>query len=407
MTRQLGPFDYIEVAFDEGGRLLRPPSPPAATDLVVLVHGWNNTRLAAQATYTEIAQSLAHMLAHGDGHLVTGRRIMLAGVFWPSNKWEWFERLPGSIGLLDAPAGAELALRLDTLHGTATSEGTRVTLAKARALVPQLDRSVQAQHEFADLLRDVLGTTPDEDCPDDLFTIQAPELVSRLSARVLSADGAQRNLIGGFLEGAKRLVDFVAYYEMKARAGTIGERGLAAFLRNQVPAGVRVHLVGHSFGGRMISAACSAPGGLGGRPCSMTVLQGALSHYGYARAFEPGRDGPFRSAITSGVVTGPLLVTHTRNDTLVSLAYGVASQLANQISDGPFGPDSRFGGLGANGAQSTPEAVRGSLAAAHERYEFRPRSVHNLLADAHIRDHSDITGREVAHAILSAIAATP
>ena len=39
-------------------------------------------------------------------------------------------------------------------------------------------------------------------------------------------------------------------------------------------------------------------------------------------------------------------------------------------------------------------------------YPWQPHRPHNLLADAFVADHSDVKGREVAYALLSAAAAS-
>jgi hypothetical protein len=39
-------------------------------------------------------------------------------------------------------------------------------------------------------------------------------------------------------------------------------------------------------------------------------------------------------------------------------------------------------------------------------YQFVAKRVHNLKADAFISSHGDVTGRQVAHAILSAVEST-
>jgi hypothetical protein len=39
-------------------------------------------------------------------------------------------------------------------------------------------------------------------------------------------------------------------------------------------------------------------------------------------------------------------------------------------------------------------------------YAFQPRALHNLRADKFIADHSAVKGKEVAYAVLSAIART-
>jgi len=84
----------------------------------------------------------------------------------------------------------------------------------------------------------------------------------------------------------------------------------------------------------------------------------------------------------------------------------VASRLADQIDVAVGGPDDRFGGLGRNGALRTDEALPGTLLPVGGAYPWQPHRPHNLLADAFVADHSDVKGREVAYALLSAAAAS-
>jgi len=66
--------------------------------------------------------------------------------------------------------------------------------------------------------------------------------------------------------------------------------------------------------------------------------------------------------------------------------------------------DDPYGGMGSNGAQKTPEADPDTpLLDVGGSYQFTPRRVANLRADQFISDHSDVTGTQVAHAVLSAM----
>jgi hypothetical protein len=54
-----------------------------------------------------------------------------------------------------------------------------------------------------------------------------------------------------------------------------------------------------------------------------------------------------------------MIITHTRRDTAVGMAYAIASSVAGQASSAIGDADSPYGGLGSNGAQHTPEAEDG------------------------------------------------
>jgi hypothetical protein len=109
--------------------------------------------------------------------------------------------------------------------------------------------------------------------------------------------------------------------------------------------------------------------------------------------------------LTAGTLSGPMIVTHTRNDVAVGIAYAVASRIAGQVASAIGDADSRFGGLGGNGAQRTPEVVPGELFDERSDYAFTGGAVHNLLADKFVSGHGDVSNPPVVHAVLRAVAA--
>ena len=79
----------------------------------------------------------------------------------------------------------------------------------------------------------------------------------------------------------------LSYTVMKARAGDIGRGGLGPLLvglHRRSPA-VRVHLIGHSFGARLVSFALAGIGSPAESPvASLLLVQGAFSHWSFAHA---------------------------------------------------------------------------------------------------------------------------
>jgi hypothetical protein len=104
-------------------------------------------------------------------------------------------------------------------------------------------------------------------------------------------------------------------------------------------------------------------------------------------------------------VHGPILVTHTVNDRAVGIAYPLASRI-NGDKTAAFGDkNDAFGGLGRNGAQQMQdgEIVVGRLSAVGANYAFKAGMFFNLEASEFIKGHGEVTGREVAHAIRTAM----
>lgn len=376
----LSGFPAAEVEFDRAGALVGDRgagvrelvADPAVTDLVVLTHGWNDDHLVARLLYSALAGSMRSV----PGGL-RGRRIGFACVLWPSRK----------------PAGVEveagLSERLDQLRDLLP--GQRLTIDAAADLAPALAVRATARTAFAAALLSVAarGADDHEDASTQLFTLPGGTVMDRLAAP-------------GFDDAAQHLVDFLAYYEMKARAGEVGTRGLAPLLATL--GGPKIHLVGHSFGGRLVTAAANAlPAG---SVATLTLLQAAFSHHGFAADRGDGQAGAFRRVLAEGVVTGPILVTHTFHDLAVGVAYAIASRIAGQTASATGDASSPYGGIGRNGAQRTDEAVTAELLPVSGTYRLRPGVPHNLRADRFVRGHTDVCGPQIAHALWSAIAAS-
>jgi hypothetical protein len=135
-------------------------------------------------------------------------------------------------------------------------------------------------------------------------------------------------------------------------------------------------------------------------------LQAAFSQNGFAVKFDGTHDGAFRTVLGDKRVTGPLLITHTKNDMAVGIAYPLASRIAQHVASALGDENDPYGGLGRNGARHTPEAKgrEGILRPVGETYSFQRHCVFNLRADNFIKDHGDVTGHQVAYAFLKGVA---
>jgi hypothetical protein len=115
--------------------------------------------------------------------------------------------------------------------------------------------------------------------------------------------------------------------------------------------------------------------------------------------------GFFRAVLGDKRISGPIIITHTKNDRAVGIAYPLASRIAGQNAAGLGDQNDPYGGMGRNGAQHTSEADNlATMGLPGTTYTFRPGGVHNILADV-ITDHSDVRRIEVAYAVLTAAGA--
>lgn len=222
-----------------------------------------------------------------------------------------------------------------------------------------------------------------------------------------------RDVFGGLQSALLHTLNFTTFFMMKARAGDVGVKGVAPLIQaiRTARPDLRLHLMGHSFGCRVVTAAVNAlPAGDALRPNTMTLLQGAFSHNGFASQFDGTNDGGFRQVVAAKKVRGPILISHTRNDKAVGIAYPVASRISGETAASVGDANDIYGGLGSNGAQNqntTPERVVGTMLDVGGAYSFAAgvtcSKPHNLLADAFISGHSDIVKPQVGYAVAVAM----
>lgn len=439
-------FPYFPVEFAKDGSPAQPDPTDAllaglkaqpATDLIVLSHGWNNDMAEARDLYQRFLGFVRPLLDDPQNPLgLAGRSFAVMGVLWPSKKFADAELIPSGAASFESPiTNPMLVAELERLRGTFDAPDADAKLTRAQVLVPQLD-SEPAQNEFAQLMKEILPPTPPTsglESATDFMAMDGTDLFATLSVPPPATDlqlpddgslngsisttplpdvdhaaGIGSSLFGGIKAAAMNVLNLTTYYQMKDRAGTVGQGGVNAVLRRvrqELPA-VRLHLVGHSFGCRLLSAAVAgADAGHSVKVDSVLLLQGAFSHYGFSGSYDDGgHAGFFRRLVGDKLVAGPIVVSHTRNDSAVGSMYPLASRLAGQVGQGLGDANDKFGGLGSNGAQKTTEATNGLLEDVGFAYAFGPGQIANLKADTYISGHSDICHPQTAYAFLKAVA---
>ncbi|WP_432144252.1 alpha/beta fold hydrolase [Streptomyces sp. bgisy084] len=400
-----------------------------ATDILVIAHGWQNGKAQARALFRELTTSIRAVREEAEAE--NRSRLVVVGLLWPSVAWADESDIPaGGAAMGVEPRTLQAHIEEDIDDLSASRELTR--------LAPDLDRQ-DARTEFVDTLRALVPGAGGEDIdsPPQSFLSGDPIETFQKATEFESEDwdedapswgGAAVSGPGGgpgtgfpvgtppggggamrapgfrqpFSEGAHRLLNLTTYYRMRKRTTDVGGIGAASVLTRLGETDARLHVAGHSMGARVISVAANEPG----PPVhSMTLLQGAFSHYGFAHNYDgKGANGLFRPVLTGSRLAGPVLVTHTTNDSVVKWPYWFASFLARQVGVGnALVKSGRYGAIGSSGALATPEATDKALLSVGSQYGFEPREVYNLQADEFIRSHSDVRGRQAAYAILTAM----
>jgi hypothetical protein len=218
--------------------------------------------------------------------------------------------------------------------------------------------------------------------------------------------------------GAKEALRAATYWEMKKRAGVVGQTGLGPLIGRlmTVQSNLRIHLIGHSFGARVVAYSLSGlPNGATGAASpvhSLFLLQGAFSHFAFAPSlpFDHNRAGELANMLAR--VNGPLLVSHTLKDTAVGTLYPMASMLAHDDASAADDLLFRWGAMGHDGAQAV-EAPDVPIAPVGQPYPFKAGQALNLDGNTLIvagsppdGAHGDIFHPEIAWASLAAAGLT-
>ncbi|MFD4934016.1 serine-threonine protein kinase [Streptomyces virginiae] len=382
----VGVRPYAELTFDSEGDVDRVTqgtvSRMEATDLLVFAHGWNSDRSTATRLYDRF-------FAPFEGLVGSGVRLGYVGVVWPSMRFS-DEPIP-DFDTLAALAEPDLGGALDPLTRRALEEfwpERRAELDRVAELLAERPDSAAAFIEFGALIRELAGVdaVPALVAPSvpAIFTDDVLEVCRALSVALARAGAAGTGVPGtgapaasggpegpgltagggmrGLWGGAKELLRQAAYYKMKKRAGVVGERGLGPVLAQLAAArpALRFHLIGHSFGARVVSFSLRAVPDRARYVKSVTLLQGAFSHYAFADRLphDKGTGGALRGLQRR--VDGPVVACHSPHDSALKIFYPLASRMAGD-SAGLLGFDERWGAIGHDGVQAVPGAPRLTL----------------------------------------------
>ncbi|MFF5368419.1 serine-threonine protein kinase [Streptomyces sp. NPDC013187] len=424
---------YWELVFDADGdpdgrrrdRLLAGVTERGVRDLIVFAHGWNNDRSGARRLYDRFFAPVPR--------LAPAARIGYVGVLWPAMRFA-DEPIPDFPRAVAADPPGRPVLDKDTRHALLeTFPGRAILVEQIARLLEQQPPEEAELEEFGRLVRTLVEVVAPG--PQALFAADTvaegvpqsePEMFAGSSAaaceefaRALTEFEASASPRGFRFpnpwDGAHELLRQATYYAMKRRAGTVGERGLGRVVGQLAKAapGVRVHLVGHSFGARLVSFALRGlPEGVRAVK-SVTLLQGAFSHYAFAaRLPHDARAGGVLQG-QQNRVDGPLVCCHSRHDAALGTIYPLASRMAGDSRSAAGSAlgralGAKWGAMGYDGVQAVPGTRAYTLAEALEE-RLPPSGCVNVDAAAVVRRggppagaHSDILHAELARLVLAA-----
>lgn len=404
-------------------------------DLVVFSHGWNNGAQQATSLYERWFELLRP-------HLDDAAKVGFVGLYWPSQLWR-DEPIPdfepptvdggGSAGVVTTSPAALLTSELDpdiladlkelfperasNLDAVAGLLAAPVTQESITALYREIEAFSRIEPDLDDGESGSAPTLPgmftDHRTPTETFEYLADTITSTgaiIDAPDVGAAGL-RDVGAKILAGAKETLRQASYWRMKQRAGTVGSVGLGPTvnqLGSEFPE-LRIHLVGHSFGGRVVSFALPAlPEGQASPVKSVTLLQAAFSRFAFTDRL-PFRSGAGALAGTLNRVDGPISVCYSTHDRALGTFYPIASMLGGTGADaaGATDPLARWRAMGSHGAHGVAPAPLGPVGTT---YQFGRGAISNFDASEYVAQgnspsgaHSDIFEPTLAWVVASAM----
>ena len=432
MSDQIGRFPYHRVQFKKDGTifdeeevstLLERIEKEAWDKAVFVAHGWNNNIKEAEKLFTTLFRNADSLLEGRNYGKLNDQKIGVVGMFWPSKKFTPDALKPSGEASVDVDPDELLLAEINNIVEFSAREDAGSLGNRARELIPTMEDSEADQNEFVSIIGKLLNDGTDQGELTEDFEIDdeqtGSELLEELSDVELPDEEEEfvggaaglADLFSGIRKGTARFLNTATYFTMKKRAGTVGMRGGADLVRrvHEANPNLSIDVVGHSFGGRLVSAIAKAHADKGLQLIdTATLLQAAFSHNGFAKDFDNGRDGFFRAVIDQGSVKRRIAVSFSENDKAVGSAYPLASRVHREDAAGGMAglgdATDRFGGIGRNGAQKTPEATFDVMLDSARSYTFNESRILNFDGRQHILDHGDVSNEHVANLLLQVIA---
>lgn len=370
------------------------------SDVFVFCHGWNNDWSMAVRRYEGFIEGVQEMRRERSLPAPKGFRPLLIGIFWPSQALEWFESETGpsiagdpAMQAVLADVAADLPERdharffeLARSAGLNADQGNELAHVLSQLLEPDDEGLRSDPPDAEELLAAASSLSRDETDYEAVYEIAKSGPLASLE------DGPTPAL--GLLDPRSLLKPFTVW-RMKDRAGKVGAMGVSELLVALLAdSDAHVHLVGHSYGCKVMMTGLCRPAAICRNAASALLLQPAVSQYAFSQSV-PGRNTPggFVKALTR--VNLPILSTFSERDIPLTTLFHLAVRRHDDLGELQFsarGAPSLYGALGGFGPPASQARVV-DIQPIGQPYELldNPGRLIGLRGNAVISGHGDVS----------------
>jgi hypothetical protein len=380
-------FPYYIMPFDADGVCTGPQTRAhllghlqGVTDIYLFSHGWNNDWTAATTRYEEFIKGFQALRSAKALVMPPNYKPLLVGVFWPSQSLTLFESETGP-GF--AAAGAKQDAEVAAMQGLLTDIAAQLpstSRARFHELASAAVLNTGESRELADLLAGALEGVADTEAgaalaptAEDLLAsadaLSAPEPDYDAVGAVTTAPGGPAaplaaGGIGGLIRALdpRNLLKPFTVWQMKDRAGKVGAVGVAPLLNDLLTASdpaSRVHLLGHSYGCKVVmTATCMLPQTTR-KVESALLMQPAISQYAFAESV-PERNVPGGFFKARSRVRLPIAATFSSRDKPLHDMFHLSVRRHDDLGELQYAgveSPSKFAAMGGYGPRATAGAT--------------------------------------------------
>jgi hypothetical protein len=440
-----GPFEYIQInganqaplyliQFDKKGRceapltrleLIKAIASGEFTDIHIFSHGWNNIFKEALERYRSFFSGYLSIRSNFGLENSGAYKPLFVGIMWPSTAlvlpWEEGPDFAGAGQRDQYVVEDQLALQelASDLPEDMLSRFYELS-QRGRTLTPPEGL------EFAEILLSIfqrpdaeLGiyeTITANDLLDFWLKTSGSSLTDRSGEGGFAPDDDTSSdktpSAAGILDylDPRNVIRFATVWQMKDRAGTVGANGVGPMLQEILKGknqNTRVHLMGHSYGAKVVLSALCYPSNLTGNVASLLLLQPAISYLCFGTNIDgKGTDGGYRKALKR--IDGPIFSTFSKNDAPLTKFFHIAvrrnSDLGEQkIAGVPPSQYAALGGFGPGGMEAG-ESTTVIMPAVGTKYPIEDAKIFGIDGSNNkITGHGDISNEFTEWALLNLV----
>jgi hypothetical protein len=420
---------YFIIPFDKRGICAAPETRSTVinlakegkyTDIYIFAHGWNNDWTKATERYDEFLKGYIKMRQKHNLPMHESYQPLLIGLFWPSTALVFGEGEKGPLKTAVDPTSVDEMVREERLEISELANELETDQVKRfYELTQKKSLSEYEANELAAISKIFYDKSNDELLIEESFSqteiIEQWRNVSVYFKRnFVNGNGpgskpSDKDKLIGYLD-PRWIVRILTFRQMKDRAGKVGTNGVGPLLRELLEAKKpRLHLIGHSFGGKVVLSGLCADDSLPRKVESMLLLQPAVSHLCFAKAVpDSHKPGGYREALNR--VNKPILATYSAKDFTLRIFYSFGFPFKKDVGDigkkiDPNGPPNKYaalGGFGPHGVEEKTELI--NIKDVNQRYQLNQGSrVIGLCATRTITGHGEISNESTYWALYSLV----